>query len=79
VLSQYDIEDILPPVALFSEKHCPALMNYEIYEKELLAIVWAFTVSNLLAEGSLLPIEVTFNYHNLTYFTINSLLKYGQT
>jgi hypothetical protein len=42
VLPQYDDNDILHPVAYFSKKHSPAEINYEIYDKELLAIVWAF-------------------------------------
>lgn len=42
VLSQYDDEGRLRPVAYFSRKHTPAECNYEIYDKELLAIVKAF-------------------------------------
>jgi hypothetical protein len=39
VLSQYDIDNILHPVTYFSRKHSLAKINYEIYDKELLAIV----------------------------------------
>src|SRR5712675_2163717 len=42
VLSQYDDGGILHPVAYFSKKHSPAECNYEIYDKELMAIVRAF-------------------------------------
>jgi hypothetical protein len=42
ILSQYDDEGILHPVAFFSKKHTPAECNYEIYDKELMAIVRAF-------------------------------------
>ncbi|KAH0604494.1 uncharacterized protein H6S33_006871, partial [Morchella sextelata] len=38
ILSQRDDEGILHPVAFFSKKHCPAECNYEIYDKELLAV-----------------------------------------
>ena len=41
VLSQHDDEGILRPVAFFSKKHSPAEVNYEIYDKELMAIVRA--------------------------------------
>jgi hypothetical protein len=42
VLSQYHDAGILHPVAFFSKKHSPAGCNYEIYDKELMAIVPAF-------------------------------------
>jgi hypothetical protein len=38
ILSQYDNEGRLHPVAFFSKKHTTAECNYEIYDKELLAI-----------------------------------------
>ena len=42
VLSQYDDEGVLRPVAFMSKKMIPAECNYEIFDKELLAIVKAF-------------------------------------
>jgi hypothetical protein len=39
VLSQYDDNNILNPMAYFSKKHSPPECNYEIYDKELMAIV----------------------------------------
>jgi hypothetical protein len=42
ILSQYDDRGILHPVTFFSKKHSPAECNYEIYNKELMAIVHAF-------------------------------------
>ena len=39
ILSQYDDEGLLHPVAFYSKKHSPAETNYEIYDKELMAIV----------------------------------------
>ncbi|KAI0998309.1 hypothetical protein K3495_g9886 [Podosphaera aphanis] len=42
VLSQYDKSGILRPVAFMSKKMIPAECNYEIFDKELLAIVNAF-------------------------------------
>ena len=42
VLSQPDHQGVLRPVAFFSKKHSPAECNYEIYDKELLAIVRFF-------------------------------------
>jgi hypothetical protein len=34
--------DVLKPVAFFSKRMVPAECNYEIYDKELLAIIRAF-------------------------------------
>jgi hypothetical protein len=42
VLSQHDDDNILHPVAYFSRKHFPIEIHYEIYEKELLTIIWTF-------------------------------------
>jgi hypothetical protein len=42
ILSQYDDDGVLRPVAFFSKKHFPQEVNYEIYGKELLAIIRAF-------------------------------------
>jgi len=48
ILSQYDkTTGILHPVAFFSKKHSPAECNYEIYDKELMAIVRCFMESRV--------------------------------
>jgi hypothetical protein len=39
VLSQFNNKETLKPVAYFSAKHSAAKCNYEIYDKELLAII----------------------------------------
>ncbi len=39
ILSQYQSDDTLWSVVYFSTKHSPAKYNYEIYNKELLAII----------------------------------------
>jgi hypothetical protein len=62
VLSQYDDNDILRPVAYFSRQYSPAEIHYEIYEKELLVIVQAFKEWYPLLEGFLHTILVTFNH-----------------
>jgi trimethylamine:corrinoid methyltransferase-like protein len=56
MLSQYDNEGILHPIAFFSKKHTPAEYNYEIYDKELIAIVRTFEEWRLALEGTLHPI-----------------------
>ena len=42
IFSQHDDDGILHMVASYSKKHSPAECNYEIYDKEPLAIVCAF-------------------------------------
>ena len=42
VLFQPDGNGVLHPVAYFSRRMSPAECNYEIYDKELLAIIWCF-------------------------------------
>ena len=42
ILSQYDNENVLRPITYSSKKHNPAECNYEIYDKELMAIVRCF-------------------------------------
>src|SRR5690606_25040595 len=39
VLPQEDDNGILHPVAFYSKKHTPAECNYEIYDKEMVAII----------------------------------------
>ena len=42
ILSQYDDDDVLHPVAFYSKSMIPAECNYHIYDKELLAIIRCF-------------------------------------
>ncbi len=42
VLSQYDDEDVLHPIAFYSKNMSSAECNYEIYDKKLLVIIRAF-------------------------------------
>lgn len=78
VLSQRDNEGILRPVAFFSKKHSAAECNYEIYDKELLAIVRAFEEWRPELEGSAVPIEVLSDHKNLEYFMSTKKLSRRQ-
>ncbi len=42
VLSQYDDEDVLHSIVFYSKNMFSAECNYEIYDKKLLIIIWAF-------------------------------------
>jgi len=68
VLSQYNKNGELRPVAFLSQKLAPAKSNYEIYDKELLAIVRCFKQWRPKLKGSLFLIRVLTDYKNLQYF-----------
>jgi hypothetical protein len=68
VLSQKDDEGVLHPVAFFSKKHSLQEINYEIYDKELLAIIRAFEEWRPELEGATHDITVLCDHRNLQYF-----------
>ena len=78
VLSQYDKDGVLHPVAFFSKKHLPAECNYEIYDKELMAIVRSFEEWRAELESSAHPIKVLSDHKNLEYFMSTKLLNRRQ-
>jgi hypothetical protein len=78
VLSQPDEENVLHPVAYFSKKHSPAECNYEIYDKELLAIVRAFEEWRPHLESAPESIKVLMGHKNLEYFMTTKLLNRRQ-
>ena len=78
VLSQYDDEGVLRPVAFFSKKHTSVECNYEIYDKELLAIIRCFEEWRPELEGSENPILVLSDHRNLEYFMLTKMLNRRQ-
>ena len=79
VLSQYSSENgKLYPVAFFSRKHSPQEINYEIYNKELLAIIKAFEEWQPMLEGAGLPIKILTDHRNLQYFMTTKQLSRRQ-
>lgn len=78
ILSQYDDEGILHPVAFFSKKHSTTECNYEIYDKELLAIIRCFEEWRPELEGTPSPIDVISDHKNLEYFMSTKLLNRRQ-
>jgi len=78
VLSQYDDDGKLRPVAFFSAKHTAAECNYEIYDKELLAIVKALEEWRPELEGSRDPFDVISDHKNLQTFMTTKQLNQRQ-
>ena len=68
ILSQWGEDGLLHPVAFYSAKHNPAECNYEIYDKELGAIVRAFELWRAELQGSKFPIQILTDHKNLEYF-----------
>ena len=79
VHSRYDDQGILHPVAFFSRKHAPAECNYEIYDKELLAVVRAFEEWRAKLQRVTNPVKMLTDHKNLEYITITKLLNRQQT
>jgi len=75
VLSQRDNENRLHPVAFHSRKFQPAEINYEIHDKELLAVVDAFKHWRRYCEGATHQVQVYSDHQNLEYFTTTKVLN----
>lgn len=67
----------LHPIAYFSRKLQPPELNYEIYDKELLAIVECFKHWRAYLEGTQ-EITVYTDHKNLEYFTVSKVLNRRQ-
>jgi hypothetical protein len=78
VLSQYDNEGVLRPVAYFSSRHSPTECNYEIYDKELLAIIKALEEWRPEIQGTKKPTEILTDHKNLQTFTTTKVLSQRQ-
>ena len=73
ILSQ-EHDGHLHPVAFMSRKMNEYEINYEIYDKEMLAIVAAFKDWRHYLEGSMHPIKVYTDHKNLEYFETKQLI-----
>jgi hypothetical protein len=68
VLSQYGEDGQLHPIAYRSRKFFTAEINYEIHDKELLAIIDAFEEMHHLFEGAQHTTTEYTDHNNLEYF-----------
>jgi hypothetical protein len=78
ILSQKDDQGVLHPVAFMSKKLDSAECNYEIYDKELLAIVRCFENWRAELQGASYPIHVLTDHRNLEYFMTTKQLTRRQ-
>lgn len=69
VLSQLDPNDQLwHPCAFYSKSFNAAERNYEIYDKEMLAIIRALMEYRQYLEGHPVPVQIWSDHLNLTYY-----------
>jgi hypothetical protein len=78
VLSQKDDSGVLHPVAFYSKNLLPAECNYEIYDKELLAIIQAFEQWRPELEYTEIPIQVFTDHKSLQHFMTTKVLTRRQ-
>ena len=77
-LLQVDNAGVLRPIAFYSQKLAKAEQNYEIYDKEMLAIVVCLSEWRVYLEEAQPSTEVYTDYLNLTYFTTTKALNLQQ-
>ncbi|QRV77936.1 Retrotransposable element Tf2 protein [Ceratobasidium sp. AG-Ba] len=75
ILSQFSEDNQLHPVAFLSKAMTPAECNYDIYHKELLAIVKALKEWRHLLEGTALPVQIITDHKNLEPFKATKDLR----
>ena len=67
-MTQLGPDDKSWPIAFYSRKMTPAKLNYNIHNKELLAIVSAFKHWRIYLKGAPKTIIVKTDHMNLMYF-----------
>lgn len=77
ILSQYH-DKVLRPVAFMSRKMIPAELNYEIHDKELLAVVTAIKIWRHYLEGIHQPFIILSDHAALQYFQSAKVLTRRQ-
>ena len=78
VLSQPDEQQRLHPVAYHSRKMTGPELNYDVHDKELLAIVESFKIWKVYLEGAKHEVQVFTDYKNLMSFTSTKVLNRRQ-
>jgi len=79
ILSIVTKDNEIHPVAFHSRTFSVAELNYDVHDKELLAIFEAFKMWRHYLEGSTSPIDVVTDHKNLEYFSTMKVLMCRQT
>ena len=75
IVHQPDTQGVLHPVAYYSRKLSPAEINYDVFDKEMLAIIENFREFRPWMVGTSKPIAVVSDHKNLEYFMQTRLLN----
>ena len=73
-----DEENKVHSVAFYSYTFTVVELNYNIYDKELLAIFEVFKIWQHYLEGLAYPINIVIDYKNLEYFSTTKMLTWRQ-
>ena len=74
ILSQWEPDGEIHPIGFFSRTLQAAELNYDVYDKELLAIFAAFKHWWHYLEGTVTPIDIVTDHKNLEYFSTMKML-----
>jgi len=74
ILSIMTKNNEIHPIAFHSWMFFAPELNYNVHDKELLAIFEAFKIWRHYLEGSALPIDIVIDYKNLEYFSMTKIL-----
>ena len=75
VLSQQGKDERLHPIAFHLQKFTATEINYEIYDKEFLAIIDSFQVWRYFLERAQYLVTVYISHKNLEYFMSTKVLN----
>ena len=78
ILSQWEPDGEVHPIAFFSWTLQAAELNYDVHDKELLAIFSAFKAWRHYLEGTPVLVNVATDHKNLEYFSTMKLLTWCQ-
>jgi len=78
ILSIMTKNNEIHPVAFHSRTFSAPELNYNVHNKELLAIFEAFKIWRHYLERSALPIDVVTDHKNLEYFLTTKILTHRQ-
>ena len=67
ILLQADTNGDLHPCTYFTRTFLPAERNYDIYDRELLAVILALTEWHQYVQGTSHPVTIITDHKNLSY------------